>query len=82
MNIWSDRIVETYVGPWQQVFEDDSGKHFEPFEVVKLLSRHSEGYDDWYAAVRKILDYDMIWVPENKPLAKKLETLGLTVVMS
>ena len=81
MNIWSDRIVETH-GGHSELFEDDSGKHFEPFEVVKLLSRLSEGYDDLYAAVRKILDYDMIWVPENKPLAKKLETLGLTVVMS
>ena len=81
MNIWSDRIVETH-GGHSELFEDDSGKHFEPFEVVKLLSRHSEGYDNWWLAVKKILDYDMIWVPENKPLAKKLETLGLTVVMS
>ena len=79
MNIWSDRIVETH-GGHSELFEDDSGKHFEPFEVVKLLSRHSEGYDDWYAAVRKILDYDMIWLPENKTLAKKLEAIGLIVV--
>ena len=84
MNIWSDKIVDhrPCAGGPTGLFADDSGKHFEPLEVVQLLSRHSEGCDNWWLEVRKLLDYEMIWVPENKPLAKKLEALGLTVVMS
>ena len=44
---------------------------FDPVEALKLLSIEE---------VKKILDYDMILLPENKTLAKKLEALGLTVV--
>jgi len=44
---------------------------FDLVEALKLLSIEE---------VKKILDYDMIWLPENKTLAKKLEALGLTVV--
>ena len=92
MNIWADRIVngQALAPNWDghgtpslpgRFFADDSGRTFTPGEVVELLSVESEGYDNWWPVVKKILDYDMIWVPNNKPLAKKLEALGLTVVV-
>ena len=81
MNIWSDRIVETH-GGHSELFEDDSGQTFLPSKVVKLLATETEGVCSGWLEVKKLLDYEMIWVPENKPLAKKLEALGLTVVMS
>ena len=80
MNIWSDRIVTLSNG--RIFFEDDSGQTFLPSKVVKLLAKETEGVCWGWLEVKKLLDYDMIWVPENKPLAKKLEALGLTVVMS
>ena len=80
MNIWSDRIVTPSNG--HIVFEDDSGRTFPPSKVVKLLVTETEGVCWGWLEVKKLLDYEMIWVPENKPLAKKLEALGLTVVMS
>jgi hypothetical protein len=92
MNIWSDRIVtdqaaapgwDGHGGPAlpAQFFADDSGRTFTPGKVVQLLSAESEGYDNWWLPVKKLLDYDMIWLPDNKPLAKKLEALGLTVII-
>ena len=80
MNIWSDRIVTLSNG--RIFFEDDSGRTFKPSKVVELLATETEGVCWGWLEVKKLLDYEMIWVPENKPLAKKLEALGLTVVMS
>jgi|GEM_PF-3974355 len=92
MNIWADNIVigqavapnwDGHDGPalpgW--FFADDSGQTFTPGEVVRLLSAESEASDNWWVEVKKILNHDMVWLPDNKPLAKKLEALGLTVVM-
>ena len=68
MNVWSD-------GPAYQYSFGGVDTHvhpaFDPVEALMLLSVEE---------VQKILDYDMIWLPENKTLAKKLEALGLTVV--
>ena len=80
MNIWADRVVTPPNG--HIVFEDDSGRTFRPSKVVELLATETEGVCWGWLEVKKLLDYEMIWVPENKPLAKKLEALGLTVVMS
>ena len=79
MNIWSDMIVTLSNG--HIFFEDDSGQTFLPSKVVKLLAKETEGVCWGWLEVKKLLDYEMIWVPENKPLAKKLEALGLTVVI-
>ena len=79
MNIWSDRIVTPT--PGHTVFEDDSGRTFRPSKVVELLATETEEVCSGWLEVKKLLDYEMIWVPENKPLAKKLEALGLTVVI-
>ena len=80
MNIWSDMSVKTSYG--HIFFKDDSGRTFRPSKVVELLATETEEVCWGWLEVKKLLDYEMIWVPENKPLAKKLEALGLTVVMS
>ena len=80
MNIWSDMSIKTSHG--HIFFEDDSGQTFRPSKVVELLATETEEVCSGWLEVKKLLDYEMIWVPENKPLAKKLEALGLTVVMS
>ena len=80
MNIWSDMSVKTSRG--HIFFEDDSGQTFRPSKVVELLAEETEEVCCGWLEVKKLLDYEMIWVPDNKPLAKKLEALGLTVVMS
>lgn len=92
MNIWADRIVsgQALAPNWDghgapslpgRFFADDYEQTYTPGEVVRLLSAESEGSDNWWTEVKKLLDYDMIWIPDNKSLAKKLEFLGLTVVM-
>jgi len=92
VNIWADRIVSGQASApnWDGhggkalpglFFADDSGQTFTPGEVARLLSAELEGCDNWWPEVKKLLDYDMIWMLDNKPLAKKLEALGLTVVI-
>ena len=93
MNIWADRIVagQVLAPNWDGhgapslpgwFFADDCGQTYTPGKVVRLLSAESEaGCDNWWPEVKKLLDYDMIWMPDNKSLARKLEILGLTVVI-
>ena len=79
MNIWSDKIVTPPTG--HIVFADDSGQTFLPSKVVKLLAKETEEVCCGWLEVKKLLDYDMIWMPDNKSLARKLQILGLTVVI-
>jgi hypothetical protein len=67
MNVWSDGPEYQYLFGGVNV----SVRGVFRAEAVKLLSEEE---------VDKILDYDMIWLPENKTLAKKLEAIGLIVV--
>ena len=68
MNVWSDGPAYQYLFGGVDIHVRPA---FGPAEALKLLSKEE---------VEKIQDYDMIWLPENKTLAKKLEALGLNVV--